>query len=188
MSSTYYLTSCPDGDIPDDSLESWTQLETTMATEFQNTKTKPSHLAMALRLLRSTLVEMYNKACIEELINNSLYAGECDRFSAAVCKCIAANKWSRGTAYKILALMKKVLFKTTIPESFVQRITFKGPSKNDNRVIGKYGKLPPDAPSRVLLESWATQTKRHSLSVQSKCQKHHQFHRRFVIGTARTLG
>jgi hypothetical protein len=82
-----------------------------------------------------------------------------------VCKCIAANKWSRGTAYKILALMKKVLFKTTIPESFVQRITFKGPSKNDNRVIGKYGKLPPDAPSRVLLESWATQIKR-----QTRCR------------------
>jgi hypothetical protein len=170
MSSTCYLTSCPDGKIPDPddgdgddgTLKSWTQLETTMGTEFANTKTKRSHLAMALRLLRSSLVEMYQKPCIEALINSSSHAGECDRFSMAVCAGIAANRWSKGTAYKILALLKKVLLKTTIPEGFVKRIKYKGPSKTVNRAIGKHGKLQSDAPSRVLLESWATLIKQHS--------------------------
>lgn len=132
----------------------WLHLE---AKVYQNGKT--SHLSMAMTLLHDILVRLYGEPRVFKLQQVRPDIPWLCSLTRVCNEIIAQDRrhWKRATTHKILSTLRKIvqLQITGVRSGIVRAIRLLPIKIEWNRALArKHATLPPDHPTRVLLESW----------------------------------
>ena len=123
-------------------------------------KLKPSLINSACEVLKITLYKRYGKSYSMETFicdANSNFT-ESDIFSKNMISSFP-KLWALNTKKNIFYVIKKILNQTSVSDDFVNRLSFKNPSKiykyNPTVILAKkHSKLPDDNPVKLRLISW----------------------------------
>jgi hypothetical protein len=123
-------------------------------TSLTGTTSQP-HLNMALRLLKGTLIRLFETPSISKLVDVSSTPQQRIDFSVAATNVSREFGWCRASAHTAFRILCKVLSCTTIDPAFPITIRLIPVKQERNIIIGtKYSSLPTTDPVRVMLEAW----------------------------------
>ena len=114
------------------------------------------HWSLMFILLTQTLYIMYKNTNFSHLVNRSHIHEESNIFSLNLAKVVKINEWSRTTASIAFNSLKKLLCKTNINESFINKIILPSEKKIKQNspvycIPTKYKKMNDDDPIKITL-------------------------------------